>query len=199
VEHEEDVRDGARLKRPPLLRQPLLGAETTARVASELSPRFAMPIPALYANPVAHRALRQVGEDRMSFRGSKFVGMAGQHPRRLQFVGIAKFLGPPARQRRQPCLGLKGDRRLPAGAGDHRARPSGLQPRRAGRNAGPSDDDAVPKIVPPQRTRGLPDRPAISAPVPPGSPVPSASALSISTLPYPLLQATIQLAAAALP
>jgi hypothetical protein len=37
MEHEEDVRNGGRLKQPSLLRQPLLGAEMIARIASELS------------------------------------------------------------------------------------------------------------------------------------------------------------------
>jgi hypothetical protein len=37
----------------------------------------------------------------------------------------------------------------------------------------------------PQETTDLPDRPAISALVRPGSPAPFAIALSISTLPYP--------------
>jgi hypothetical protein len=44
------------------------------------------------------------------------AGVAGQKPGRPQFVGIAKFLRLPARQRHQPCLRLKGDRRLPTGA-----------------------------------------------------------------------------------
>ena len=32
MEHEEDVRNGGRLKRPPPLRQPLLGAEMTTTI-----------------------------------------------------------------------------------------------------------------------------------------------------------------------
>jgi hypothetical protein len=52
----------------------------------------------------------------MPFRRSMLAGVAGQKPGRPQFVGIAKFLRLPARQRHQPCLRLKGDRRLPTGA-----------------------------------------------------------------------------------
>jgi hypothetical protein len=51
----------------------------------------------------------------MSLPRSMVAGMAGQKPRRPQFVGIAKVLRFPARQGYQPCLGLKRDRRLPTG------------------------------------------------------------------------------------
>jgi len=40
------------------------------------------------------------------------ASVAGQKPRRPQFVRIAKLLRLPARQRRQPCLGFQRDRRL---------------------------------------------------------------------------------------
>ena len=60
-------------------------------------------------------------------------------------------------------------------------------------------DDAARVPGRPQKTRGLLDRPAISAPAPPGSPVQCATALSISTSPYQLLQATTQSPAATLP
>jgi hypothetical protein len=59
------------------------------------------------------------------------AGVAGQKPRRPQFVRIAEVLRLPASQRHQPCLGFKRDRRLSAGpraivershrAFDHRA------------------------------------------------------------------------------
>ena len=52
----------------------------------------------------------------MSLRGSMLASVAGQKPRCPQFVGIAKFLRLPARQRHQPCLGLGSDRRLSTGA-----------------------------------------------------------------------------------
>jgi hypothetical protein len=65
---------------------------------------------------LAHRALRQVGKARMPFLRTMLAGVAGQKPRRPQFVGIAKFLCLPARQRHQPCLGFECDRRLPTGA-----------------------------------------------------------------------------------
>ena len=55
---------------------------------------------------LAHCALGEVGEARMSLRGSMLASVAGQKPRCPQFVGIAKFLRLPARQRHQPCLGL---------------------------------------------------------------------------------------------
>ena len=61
---------------------------------------------------LAHRALRQVGEARMPLRRSMFAGVAGQKPRRPQFVGIAEVLGLAAGQRHQPSLGFEGDRRL---------------------------------------------------------------------------------------
>ena len=41
--------------------------------------------------------------------------MAGKQSRRPQFVGIAEFLGLAAGEVDNPCLGLGGDRRLPAG------------------------------------------------------------------------------------
>jgi hypothetical protein len=65
---------------------------------------------------LAHRALRQVGEARMSLRRSMLAGVAGQKPRRPQFVGITKVLRLSARQRHQPRLGFERDRRLPARA-----------------------------------------------------------------------------------
>jgi hypothetical protein len=43
------------------------------------------------------------------------AGVAGQKPRRPQFVRIAEVLRLPACQRYQPSLGFEGDRRLPAG------------------------------------------------------------------------------------
>src|SRR4029077_15026319 len=61
---------------------------------------------------LAHCALGEVGEARMSLRGSMLASVAGQKPRCPQFVGIPKFLRLPARHRHQPCLGLVSDRRL---------------------------------------------------------------------------------------
>src|SRR4249919_4289936 len=40
----------------------------------------------------AHRALRQMGKARMSLRRSVLAGMAGEKPRRPQFMGIAQVL-----------------------------------------------------------------------------------------------------------
>jgi hypothetical protein len=65
---------------------------------------------------LAHRALRQVGEAHMPLPRSMFAGVAGQKPRRPQFVRIAEVLCLPAGQRHQPCLGFEGDRRLSTGA-----------------------------------------------------------------------------------
>jgi hypothetical protein len=64
--------------------------------------------------------------------------------------------------------------------------PLGLPPRRARRMMMHRAPDLS------QKTTGLPDRSAISAPARPGLPVPFAIALSISTSPYPNLRATIQ-------
>ena len=51
----------------------------------------------------------------MSLRRSMLAGMAGEKPCRPQFVGIAKVLRFPARQRHQPSLGFERDRRFPTG------------------------------------------------------------------------------------
>jgi hypothetical protein len=55
---------------------------------------------------LANRALRQVGQARMSLRRSMLAGVAGEKPRRPQFVRLAQFLCLPASQRRQPRLGF---------------------------------------------------------------------------------------------
>src|SRR5258706_1956115 len=146
----------------------------------------------------AHRALRQVGEAPMPLRRSMLASVAGQKPRRPQFVGIAKVLRLPARQRHQPCLAFECDRRLPTGARaiverSHRAFNYGAL------DATLRSDDAVRATDRPQKTTDLPDRPAISTPVQFGSPAPFAIALSISISPYPHLPATIQSPAATLP
>src|ERR1700758_5763264 len=65
---------------------------------------------------LAYRALGQVGEACMPLRRSMLAGVAGEKPRRPQFMRIAQFLRLPARQRRQPCFGFDGDRRLLARA-----------------------------------------------------------------------------------
>src|SRR5262245_1534367 len=65
---------------------------------------------------LADRALRQVGEAGMPLRRSMLAGVAGEKPRRPQFMRIAQFLRLPASQRRQPCFGFDGDRRLLARA-----------------------------------------------------------------------------------
>src|ERR1700719_4805112 len=59
---------------------------------------------------LARRAWRQVGEARMSLRRSMLASVAGQKPRRPQFVRIAKVLCLPACQRHQLCLGFECDR-----------------------------------------------------------------------------------------
>jgi hypothetical protein len=65
---------------------------------------------------LAYRALRHIGEARMSLRRSTLASVTGQKTGRPQFMGIAKVLRLLARQRHQPCLGLQGDCRFPAGA-----------------------------------------------------------------------------------
>jgi hypothetical protein len=127
---------------------------------------------------------------------SMLASVAGQKPGRPQFVGIAEVLRLPARQRHQPCLGLQRDHRFPAGARaivkcSHRAFGHGA--------LDATLDGPMMQSESPTETTGLPDRPAISAPVRPGSPAPFAVALSISTSPYPHLRATIQSPAATLP
>jgi hypothetical protein len=85
-----------------------------------------------------------------------FAGMAGQKPRRPQFVWIAEVLRLPACQTDQPSLGLECDRGFPSRDEDDRpARLSGLRPRPARRNAGPSDD-AVQACVRPQISQQYP-------------------------------------------
>ena len=56
-----------------------------------------------------------MGKARMSLRRSVLAGMAGEKPRRPQFMGIAQVLRFPARQRHQPSLGFERDRRFPTG------------------------------------------------------------------------------------
>ncbi len=75
---------------------------------------------------LAHRALCQMGEARVSLCRSMFAGVAGRKPRRRQFVGITKVLRLPSCRRHQPRLGFQRDRRLPTRArtiveGSHRA------------------------------------------------------------------------------
>jgi len=52
----------------------------------------------------------------MPLRRPVLTCMAGQKPRRPQFVRIAEVFRLPTRQRCYPCLGLDRDRRLPARA-----------------------------------------------------------------------------------
>ncbi len=51
----------------------------------------------------------------MALRRPMLTRMAGEQPRRPQFVGMAEVLGLAAGEVDNPCLGLGGDRRLPAG------------------------------------------------------------------------------------
>ena len=66
----------------------------------------------LLAENLAHRALDQVGKALVSRRRAMLARMAGQQPRRPQFVRVAVLLGLVARQRHQPGLGLRRDHRL---------------------------------------------------------------------------------------
>ena len=65
----------------------------------------------------AHRALRQMGKARMSLCRSVLAGMAGEKPRRPQFMRIAQVLRFPACQRHQPSLGFERDRGSRPGRG----------------------------------------------------------------------------------
>src|SRR5208282_1469751 len=64
---------------------------------------------------LAHRALNQLGKASVPLRRPMLTRMAGEQSRRPQFVRIAELLGLAAGEVDNPCLGLGGDRRLPAG------------------------------------------------------------------------------------
>jgi hypothetical protein len=65
---------------------------------------------------LAQRALRQVRQARVPFGRAVLASMAGEQPRRPQFMRITQFLGLAARKRCQPGFRFQRDRRLPAGA-----------------------------------------------------------------------------------
>ena len=69
----------------------------------------------LLIEDVPHRALSQLGKASVPRCRPMLSRMAGEQSRRPQFVGIAEFLGLAAGEVHNPCLGLGGDRRLPAG------------------------------------------------------------------------------------
>ena len=147
----------------------------------------------------AQRALSQLGEAGVSLRRPMLARMAGQQPRRPQFVGIAEVLGLAAGEVDNPCLGLGGDASAPCpAADDRRAPPSAPRPAPARRSAGPSDG-APRRPSHREKTTGLPDRPAAFAPARPGSPVPFANAQSHATSPNPLRPSPIRSPAAAPP
>ena len=60
-------------------------------------------------------ALRQVGQARVPFGGTVLASVAGEQPRRPQFMRITQILRLPARKRCQPGFRFQRDRRLPAG------------------------------------------------------------------------------------
>jgi hypothetical protein len=66
----------------------------------------------------AHRALRQIGKAGVSLRRSM---LAGEKPRRPQFVGVAQVLRLLTGQRHQPGFGFARDRRFPTGTGKRAA------------------------------------------------------------------------------
>jgi hypothetical protein len=68
------------------------------------------------AEDLAHRALDQVCQTPMPRRRAVLARMTCQQPCRPQLVRIAMLLGLVARQRHQPSLGLRRDRRLLAGS-----------------------------------------------------------------------------------
>jgi len=61
---------------------------------------------------LAHRALSQLGKASVPLCRPMLTRMAGEQPRRPQFVGIAEVLGLAAGEVDNPCLGRGGDRRL---------------------------------------------------------------------------------------
>ena len=69
----------------------------------------------LFIEDFAQRALSQLGKASVPLSRPMLTRMAGKQSRRPQFVGIAEVLGLAAGDVDNPCLGLGGDRRLPAG------------------------------------------------------------------------------------
>jgi hypothetical protein len=63
----------------------------------------------------AQRALSQFGKAGVPLRRPVLTRVAGEKSCRPQFVRIAEFLGLAAGEIHNPCLGLGGDLRLPAG------------------------------------------------------------------------------------
>ena len=110
--------------------------------------------------------MHQVGEAGVPFGWSMRARMTSQKPRRPQFVRIAEVFRFAAGQW-TGRLGLGRDGRLPAGPGTMvEPPPLPLRPPPAQRSAGQSDD-APRALGPPQKTRGLSDKPAIFAPADP--------------------------------
>src|SRR6516165_4456410 len=98
--------------------------------------------------------------------------MAGEKPRRPQFVRIAEFLGFAAGEIHDPCLGCGCDRRFLAG-------PRTIVERRHRTiGQGPFDATLDSLMVHPdslrhrKKTTGFPSRRAVFAPARPGSPAP---------------------------
>src|SRR5271165_87572 len=69
----------------------------------------------LLIEDLARRALSQPGKASVPLRRPMLTRMAGKQSRRPQFVRIAQVLRLAAGEVDHPCLGLGGDRRLPAG------------------------------------------------------------------------------------
>src|SRR5262249_7212036 len=85
----------------------------------------------LLTENLAHRALDKIGKTFVSRRRSVLARMARQKTRRPQLVRIAVILGLVARQRHQPGLGLRCNRRLFARSGsviERHQRPIGQRP-----------------------------------------------------------------------
>jgi len=139
---------------------------------------------------VAQRALSQFGEAGMPVRRSVLPRMAGEKSRRPQFVRIAEFFGLAAGEIRNPCPGLGGDPRLPAGPPPADRRPA------PARSSAEQSDDAPPSPAPPQRTTDPPGKPAASAPARPDSPFPFATAQPRAMPPSPPRQSPVRTPAA---
>jgi len=137
----------------------------------------------LLIEDLAHRALSQLAKAGVLFRRAVLARVASQEPRRPQLVRIAEVLRLAAGEVDNPRLGLRGDRRLLAGPRpiiERRQRTQDQRPLDTALNGlmvrayGP---------VPPEKRMARPGRPATSAPVRPGPPVPFASGQSRATPP----------------
>ena len=153
----------------------------------------------LLAEDLAHRALDQVGETFVPGRRSALARMTCQQPRRPQLVRIAVLLGLVARQRHQPSLGFRRDRRLLARSRsviECRQRAIGQRPLDAALDRLMMDAKSLSHRKERRLSRG---RRAAFAPAPPGAPPRFATAKELSTFQSPRRSSPTRPLAAILP